>query len=135
RPAWRIIHTGVTSTGCLSSARRKRSFFRLGMSNLQVIEDATACLTSLPDSSDNEIGATNHVAPGEYFRIAGLEGVFAAFRCQHPAPTVEIDTMFGEPRRRAGLEAEGDQNGICRQDHFATRNFLGYTAAPGIRLT
>src|SRR5690606_25461666 len=52
-----------------------------------------------------------------------------------PAPTVEIDTMFGEPRRRAGLEAEGDQHGICRQDHFATRNFLGYTAAPGIRLT
>jgi hypothetical protein len=26
RPAWRMIHTGVTSTGCLSNARNNLSF-------------------------------------------------------------------------------------------------------------
>src|SRR5690554_2074412 len=103
-------------------------------SDLEVIQNSLGSLPPFPDGGDHQIRAADHVATGEDLRVAGLELVSGLFRGDDPALTVYLHLYIGEPGRRTGAEAEGDDDRVGRQDLLRSGNRLGAATPLGIRL-
>src|SRR5690606_15497441 len=69
----------------------------------------------------------------EHLGVAGLELVPRLLGGDHPALLIGADFNVGEPGRRAGAEAEGDDDRIGRQDLLGAGNRLGAAATAGVR--
>src|SRR6056300_1131462 len=141
RPAWRIIQTGVRSTGCLSKARRKRSFFKFDtlfpyrLLHVQVVENAFRCLAAFPNRGDNEVTASHHITPCKYFWVRGLELVGLEFLCHHTIPIVQGDLGVTKPIGGRGLKTKSDNNRISREHLLTAFDVLGTPPAVWARCT
>src|SRR5690606_7896772 len=101
-------------------------------SHLEIIQYPLSGLAPFPDRGDHQIRAPHHIATGEYLGVAGLEFVPRLLGGVHPALLISADFHVGEPGRRAGAEAEGDDDRIGRQDLLGTGKWLGAAAAAGV---
>src|SRR3569623_1831173 len=101
-------------------------------SNAEVVEYPFRRIAALEHRGHYQIGAAHHVAAREDFRIGRLEFMLADRRRAHAAALVALDAELGEPRRRVGLEAEGDDDAIGRDDLFRAGHDLRRATAARI---
>src|SRR5690606_11624814 len=102
-------------------------------SHLEIIQYPLSGLAPFPDRGDHQIRAAHHIATGEHLGVAGLEFVPRLLGGDHPALFIDADFNVGEPGRRAGAEAEGDDHSVGRQDLLGAGNRLGAAATAGVR--
>src|SRR3569832_1881846 len=99
---------------------------------VEVVEYPFRRIAALEHRGHYQIGAAHHVAAREDFRIGRLEFMLADRRRAHAAALVALDAELGETRRRVGLEAEGDDDAIGRDDLFRAGHDLRRATAARI---
>src|SRR3569623_834798 len=97
----------------------------------QVFQHRPRRLAPVVYGAHDQVRAAHVVAAGEYFRMAGLVRQSRTAADDEPAVRLRADAVFGEPGRRTGLEAEGLQHDVGRDDFLAARRgFRARTPAP-----
>ena len=85
----------------------------------------------LENRCHDEVRTAHHVAAGKHLWVGCLERMLAE-RCDaHAAAWQHVDAVGFEPVGRIGSEAEGDDDGISRQDFLGTG--YGLRAAASVR--